>query len=198
MRQANLARNTNETRIRVDLNLDESSSPVIATGVGFFDHMLTHIAYHGRFGLRVSAEGDLHIDPHHTVEDVGITLGKALNEALGEAHGIQRYGHAAVPMDEALAEAIVDISGRPFLVFDAAIPKVRLGDFDAELAEEFFRALAVNARITLHLRLHYGQNVHHCLEALFKACARALAEAVQPVPGMTGAPSTKGVIEKGA
>jgi len=197
VRTASIERNTNETRIRIELDLDEPRPPEIATGVGFFDHMLTHIAHHGRIGLTVAAEGDLHIDPHHTVEDTGIVLGKALSEALGNAHGIRRYGHAAVPMDEALAEAALDISGRPFLVFDAGIPKVRLGDFDAELAEEFFRALAVNARFTLHLRLHYGTNVHHCLEGLYKAFARALAEAVALDPSLTGAPTTKGVIERG-
>lgn len=192
-----IARDTKETRILVEVNLDEPGETAIATGVGFFDHMLTHIAHHGRIGLRAEAEGDLHIDAHHTVEDVGIALGQALSRALGDAHGIRRYGQATVPMDEALAEAVLDISGRPFLVFDAHIPKVTLGDFDAELAEEFFRALAVNARMTLHLRLHYGQNVHHCLEGLFKAFARALATAVAHDPTVRGAPSTKGVIERG-
>ena len=195
MRTATLERNTNETKIKVSLNLDGTGKAEVSTGVGFFDHMLAQIARHGLFDLTLKADGDLHIDPHHTVEDVGICLGKVFLEALGEPVGITRYGQGIVPMDEALGEAAVDVSGRPYLVFNAEIPGERVGQFDTELTEEFFRAFAVNARITLHLSLRYGTNSHHAIEALFKAAARALRQAVSIDPRVQGVPSTKGMLE---
>lgn len=194
-RRAELERSTNETRIRVALNLDGSGTSTINTGVGFFDHMLTHIAKHGLFDLEVKADGDLEIDGHHTVEDVGICLGKVFAKALGTPAGIRRYGHAVIPMDEALAEVSIDVSGRPFLAFDADLDKGRVGEFDAELTEEFFRAFAVNSRTTLHIVLRYGQNTHHCIEGIFKAFARALDDAVTRDARVTGVPSTKGMLE---
>ena len=194
-REACIKRNTNETRIEVRVNLDGAGKSEIQTGVGFFDHMLDHIARHGLLDLSVQAKGDLHIDPHHTVEDVGICLGKALLEAIGEPKGLTRYGHAVVPMDEALAEATIDCSGRPFLTFKGDLPQGSPGGFDAELAEEFFRAVAVQGRMTLHLELRYGRNLHHCIEGLFKAFGRALRAAVQKDPRVEGIPSTKGMLE---
>ncbi len=195
MRKAEIARETAETAIRVALEIDGTGVAEVSTGVGFMDHMLTHLAKHGLFNLKVEARGDLHIDAHHTVEDLGICLGKAFVQALGDKKGISRFGHAVVPMDEVLAEAAVDVSGRPYLVFDAAVPKVKIGDFDAELAEEFLRAFAINARITLHIILRYGGNVHHCIEAVFKAMARALDQATSLDIRVGGVPSTKGVLE---
>lgn len=195
MREAEIERTTRETSIRVKVALDGSGQADVNTGVGFFDHMLTHLAKHGGFDVTVDAKGDLEIDPHHTVEDVGISLGQAFLKATGTGEGIHRFGHAVVPMDEALAEASVDFSGRPFLVFRALVPKVKLGEFDSELAEEFFRAFAMNARITLHLELRYGRNVHHDVEVLFKAFARALGDALRIDPRVSGIPSTKGVLE---
>lgn len=195
MRQAQNSRNTNETRIAVSVNIDGAGKADAATGVGFFDHMLDHLARHSLMDLTVKAEGDLHIDAHHTVEDVGILLGKTLLQAVGEPKGIARYGQAAVPMDETLAEAAVDFSGRPFLVFNADIPKVTLNGFDSELCEEFFRAFAMNARITLHINVRYGSNVHHIVEGVFKAVARALRMALAADPRVQGVPSTKGMLE---
>lgn len=195
MRQAELHRKTNETKIYVRVAIDGSGSADIATGVGFFDHMLHHVARHGLFDLTIKAEGDLHIDAHHTVEDVGICLGKTLLEAVGSPNGIRRYGHALVPMDEALAEVAVDFSGRPFLVFNADLPKSALGNFDVELAQEFLQALAVNARLTLHVNLRYGTNTHHCVEGIFKALAQALRRALEFDERSTGVPSTKGMLE---
>ena len=195
MRTANIARDTKETRISVTVNLDGSGSGTIGTGVGFFDHMLDHVARHGLFDLDVKADGDLHIDPHHTVEDVGICLGRAFLQAVGEPKGLTRYGHAVVPMDEALAEVTVDFSGRPFVVFSADLPKARLGEFDAELAEEFLRAFAVQSRMTVHVDLRYGKNLHHCIEAMFKALGRALRQAVTLDPRVLSVPSTKGMLE---
>jgi len=195
MRRAEIVRETKETQIRVSVDLDGSGDSEIDTGVGFFDHMLTHLAKHGRFDIQVRAQGDLHIDAHHTVEDVGICLGQAFLEAIGAPTGLRRYGHAVTPMDEALAEAAIDFSGRPYLVFKASIPPGKLGAFDTELAEEFFRAFAMNSRITAHLILRYGTNAHHCVEILFKAFARALAQALTVDPDVTGVPSTKGVIQ---
>ncbi len=194
-RRAELERSTKETRIRVAMDLDGTGTSTISTGVGFFDHMLTHIARHGLFDLEVKAEGDLEIDAHHTVEDVGICLGKVFAKALGEPVGIRRYGHAVIPMDEALAEVSIDVSGRPFLAFSADLDKGRVGEFDAELTEEFFRAFAVNSRTTLHVVLRYGQNTHHCIEGIFKAFARALDDAVTRDPRVSGVPSTKGMLE---
>jgi imidazoleglycerol-phosphate dehydratase len=195
VRTARVERKTNETDITLSLNLDGTGKANVNTGVGFFDHMLTQIARHGLFDLEINAKGDLHIDAHHTVEDVGICLGKAFLEALAQPVGIARYGSAIAPMDESLAEAAVDISGRPFLVFRADIPGERVGQFDTELTEEFFRAFAVNARITLHLSLRYGSNAHHAIEGLFKAAARALRIAVSNDPRVQGVPSTKGMLE---
>lgn len=195
MRQAELERETKETRIKVRVNLDGEGRSEIATGIGFFDHMLVHLAKHGGFDLDVSAQGDLEIDAHHTVEDVGICLGQAFLKAVGTAEGLTRFGHAVLPMDEALAEAAVDFSGRPFLSYRADVPKTRVGDFDTELAEEFFRAFAMNGRITLHVVLRYGTNAHHCIEVIFKTFARALSQALSLDPNVKGVPSTKGVIE---
>ena len=193
MRRAEVNRETKETRIDLRLNLDGSGAINIGTGVGFMDHMLTHIARHGLFDLDVAAKGDLQVDAHHTVEDIGICLGKAFAQAVGDASRITRFGHAVVPMDEALAEVAVDISGRPFLSFNAAL-KGKVGEFDAELVEEFFRAFAVNSKTTLHIVLRYGNNVHHSIEGIFKAFARALAEAVRLDPRVSGVPSTKGTL----
>jgi imidazoleglycerol-phosphate dehydratase len=195
MRIGKIERKTNETDISLELNLDGEGRCDVQTGVGFFDHMLHQIARHGVMDLKVAAQGDLYIDAHHTVEDVGICLGYAFREALGTPAGIQRYGFASVPMDEALGEASIDISGRPFLVFNAAIPGERVGQFDTELTEEFFRAFAMNARLTLHLNLRYGSNSHHCIEALFKAAARALRQAVSNDPRVPGVPSSKGALD---
>lgn len=194
-RSAELRRNTNETKIHVAVNLDGQGRADVSTGVGFFDHMLTHLAKHSGFDITVKAEGDLHIDAHHTVEDVGICLGQAFLQAVGEPKGIARYGHAVVPMDEALAEAAVDFSGRPFLVFNAELPPVMVGDFDAELAEEFLRAFAVNSRMTVHIVLRYGKNTHHCIEGIFKAFARALGASLRHDARVQGVPSTKGMLQ---
>jgi imidazoleglycerol-phosphate dehydratase len=195
MRQAEIERNTKETQIRVRLSLDGTGALEINTGVGFFDHMLTHIAKHGLFDLCVEASGDLDIDAHHTVEDIGICLGKAFLQAIGEPKGLTRFGHAVVPMDEALAEAAIDFSGRPFLVFNADLPHGKVGDFDTELVEEFFRAFAVNSRTTLHLCARYGSNTHHIIEGMFKAFGRALRNATRIDDRETGVPSTKGMLE---
>ena len=177
-RQATIHRVTKETDISLTLNLDGSGTASISTGIGFFDHMLTAFAVHGGFGLQVKAVGDLYVDGHHTVEDTGIVLGKAFADALPTKRGIKRFGHAFIPMDEALAFAAVDISGRPFLVFSGEFPQERVGDFDTCMTEEFFRAFAVNAGVTLHLKCEYGKNSHHMIEALFKAAAHALRDAV--------------------
>lgn len=189
MRDAKIQRKTKETDVTVLLSLDGGEVSV-STGIGFFDHMLNAFAVHGGFGLRVEAEGDLFVDCHHTVEDVGIVLGKAFAAALGDKSGIARYGSFFVPMDEALAFCAVDISGRPFLVFQADFPQERVGDFDTCMTEEFMRAFAVNAGITLHLRVEYGSNAHHEIEALFKAAAHALGIAAAKTGG--GVLSTKG------
>ncbi len=195
MRRAELERSTNETAISIKVAIDGEGKSEIDTGVGFFDHMLDHLSRHGLFDLTVRAKGDLHIDAHHTVEDVGICLGKAFLEAVGVPKGIRRYGHAVVPMDEALAEVAVDFSGRPFLVFNADLPNGSLGNFDLELAQEFMQAFAVNARLTLHINLRYGSNTHHCIEGIFKALAQALRQALEMDPRNTGIPSTKGMLE---
>lgn len=196
MRQASLARATSETDIRLTLSLDGRGSAEISTGVGFFDHMLTALARHALIDLTVAAKGDLHIDDHHTVEDVGIVLGQALRQALGDKRGIRRFGQCLLPMDEALAEAAIDISGRPYLAWDVAFQRPKIGSFDTELVEEFFRAFAFNAGITLHVRLKAGSNAHHVAEACFKAVARALRMAVEMDPRTAGEiPSTKGSLE---
>ncbi len=190
-RIAEIARETAETRVAVVLDLDGGDA-ALATGVGFFDHMLELLARHARLGLRVEASGDLETGAHHTVEDTGIALGQALDAALGDRSGIRRYGDAAVPMDEALAECAIDISGRPLCVFEADLPPVSIAGFDADLTGEFFRAVAANAKLTLHLGVRHGSNAHHMIEACFKAFARALREAVAIDPAEPGIPSTKG------
>ena len=192
-RRADISRTTGETDVRLLLELDGAGEGVRETGVGFFDHMLDAVARHGGLDLDVRVQGDLETGPHHTVEDTGLALGAALDEALGDRTGIERYGHAVVPMDEARAGAAIDLSGRPFTAFEADVPPVRIGDFDADLAEEFFRAVANTANLTLHLRLEAGSNTHHIVEALFKAFARALRAAVAET-GSSGVPSTKGVL----
>ena len=192
-RTAHIDRRTGETDVSVALDLD--GGPVeVSTGVGFFDHMLTLLGRHGRLGLRVSAHGDLETGAHHTVEDVGVTIGRAIDEALGDRAGIRRYGYIAVPMDEALGMCAIDVSGRPLCVFGADLPATSIAGFDAELTEEFFRAVAANARLTLHLGTRYGSNAHHLIEACFKAFARALRDAVAIDPDEDGVPSTKGTL----
>ena len=193
-RTATIERNTKETQIRLSIDLDGKGSASVNTGVGFLDHMLTLFAHHGRFDLQVTGHGDLHVDPHHTVEDVGITLGQAITNALGDKAGIVRYGNFTVPMDEALVMCALDLSGRPYLMLDINLPAIRLGEMDTELVEDFFQALANNALMNLHIRQLSGRNTHHIIEAAFKAVARALDAAVQLDPRVQGIPSTKGTI----
>ncbi|MGE0416905.1 MAG: imidazoleglycerol-phosphate dehydratase HisB [Acetobacteraceae bacterium] len=194
-RIASITRTTSETDITLTLDLDGSGKGDIATGIGFLDHMLTALARHGLFDLTVRAKGDLHIDFHHTTEDVGIVLGQAFHKALGDKRGIRRFGHALVPMDETLAEAAVDISGRPFLAWNVAFERPKIGDMDTELFEELFRALAFNAMVTLHVTRRAGHNAHHVAEACFKATARALRMATEMDPRAPDAiPSTKGAL----
>src|ERR1700761_2020588 len=193
-RSGEIERDTAETQIHVALTLDGDGRGSRATGGGFLDHMLDLLARHGHLDLEVRATGDLETGAHHTVEDVGICIGQALDAALGDRSGITRYGQAAVPMDEARASCAIDISGRGLLAFDAELPPGAIGNFDHELTEEFFRAVASNARITLHLSVERGTNVHHVIEAAFKALARALRVAVALDPTETGIPSTKGVL----
>ncbi|WP_270935092.1 imidazoleglycerol-phosphate dehydratase HisB [Falsiroseomonas oryzae] len=195
-RRAEIQRATSETEIRLAVDLDGTGQAEIGTGVGFLDHMLTALARHALLDLTVAAKGDLHIDDHHTTEDVGIVLGQAVRQALGDKRGIRRFGHSLLPMDEALAEAAIDISGRPFLAWSVPFQRPKIGSFDTELVEEFFRAFAFNAGITLHVTLKAGTNAHHVSEACFKAVARALRMAVEPDPRTQGAiPSTKGSLE---
>jgi imidazoleglycerol-phosphate dehydratase len=193
-RAAEIDRRTAETDIHLTLALDGEGGGERDTGVGFFDHMLDLLARHGRFDLTVRARGDLQTGAHHTVEDVGICLGQALDRALGDRAGIQRYGQATVPMDESRASCAVDISGRGLLAFSSPLAPGAIGNFDHELAEEFFRALASNAKLTLHLTVEAGTNAHHVIEAAFKACARALRAAVALDPTERGVPSTKGTL----
>src|SRR5687768_4785118 len=193
-RTASIRRQTAETTIDLTLNLDGSGSHTLATGVGFFDHMLTHLAKHGLFDLMVKCQGDLHVDAHHTVEDVGICFGKCLAQAVGDKSGIRRYGSATVPMDETLVTAAVDLSGRPFLVWNADVPNETLGAFRSSLAEEFWRAASSAGVFNLHVVLHHGRNTHHIIEAIFKATARALRAATELDPRGCGVPSTKGVL----
>lgn len=195
MREATVERKTRETEVRATLVLDQAAPTAsVATGIGFFDHMLEALSKHAGMSLALEARGDLHVDGHHTVEDCGIVLGQALKQALGDRSGIRRFGSAHVPLDEALSMAVVDVSGRPFLVFEATFAGERTGGFETQLAEEFFRAVAVHAGITVHLRSLYGANDHHRIESLFKAFARALREACSKDPGSEGIPSTKGVL----
>jgi imidazoleglycerol-phosphate dehydratase len=195
MRKAEVTRKTGETEITVRLDLDGTGAHDCRTGVGFFDHMLDQLARHALIDLHVRAKGDLHIDDHHTVEDTGIALGKALAQALGAKTGIRRYGACLLPMDEALVQAALDLSGRPFLVWSLELPAAKIGSFDGELVREFFTALAMNAGMTLHVARLEGANSHHVAEAAFKAVARALREAVEIDPRRAGAvPSTKGIL----
>ena len=193
-RRAEIERKTAETQISIKLNLDGEGTCDIATGIGFLDHMLTLLAKHSFMDLTVKAKGDLEVDGHHTVEDIGIVLGEALREALGDKAGIHRYGNCFIPMDETLAQVCLDFSGRPFLVFGAEIPKIQLGNYDTEMTEEFFRAVAMHCGLTLHIRVLYGSNVHHIIEAIFKAFARAVAEAAAVDPRVKGVMSSKGVL----
>lgn len=195
MRTAEITRNTNETRIRVAINLDGSGKQAIDTGVPFLDHMLDQIARHGLIDLDIKAEGDLHIDAHHTVEDVGITLGMAIAKAVGTKAGLRRYGHAYVPLDEALSRVVVDFSGRPGLEYHIPFTRSHIGSFDVDLTREFFQGLVNHALITLHVDNLRGTNAHHQCETAFKACGRALRMAIEVDPRMGAAvPSTKGVL----
>jgi len=193
-RTARIHRETAETRINLFVNLDGTGLATLVTGVGFFDHMLTLLARHSSIDLTIEAQGDLHVDPHHTVEDVGICFGKALAQALGDKAGIRRYGSATLPMDEVLVTAAIDLSGRPLCIWQADVPRETLGTFNAPLAEEFWRAVAGSGLLTLHVLCHYGRNTHHIVEGIFKATARALREAVENDPRSAGVPSTKGVL----
>jgi|SRR5659263_66014 imidazoleglycerol-phosphate dehydratase len=193
-RTASLRRKTGETDIEIKINIDGTGISDISSGIGFFDHMLTLFARHGNFDLIVKAQGDLDVDCHHTVEDVGIVLGQIFKEALGDKTSIKRYGTVYIPMDEALAFVTLDISNRAFLVFEADLSNLKVGDMDAEMVEEFFRAFAVNAGITLHAKVLYGSNTHHKIEALFKAFSRALKEASAIDSTITGVMSTKGIL----
>ena len=195
MRSGKIERNTSETKVSVAVGLDGAGSAHISTGVGFFDHMLDQIARHAPLDLELTAKGDLHIDAHHTVEDVGIAFGQAVDAALGDRKGITRYGDAHVPLDEALTRVVVDISGRPFLVYEVKFPAQKIGDFDTELIREFFQAVAVHARIGLHIETLRGVNSHHIAESAFKGFARAFGKAVAINPrAQNQVPSTKGTL----
>jgi imidazoleglycerol-phosphate dehydratase len=193
-RVARIVRETAETQISLDANLDGTGVSSISTGVGFFDHMLALLAKHSLIDLSIRAKGDLEVDAHHTVEDTGICLGKALSQALGDKAGIRRYGAATVPMDEVLVTAAVDLSGRAYCVWKADLPAELLGTFNAALAEEFWRAVAANGAFNLHVLCHHGRNAHHLVEGIFKATARALRQAIEPDSRSPGVPSTKGVL----
>jgi imidazoleglycerol-phosphate dehydratase len=193
-RTAKIQRKTNETEISLALNLDGEGKAKIATGVGFFDHMLELLARHAAIDLEISAKGDLQVDQHHTVEDVGICFGQAIKQALGDKAGIRRYGHFTLPMEETLLTTAVDLSGRYFMVFGARFPTAKIGDFDSELVEDFWQATAANALCNLHVVLHHGRNSHHISEAIFKSLARSLRMAVEVDPRTKGVPSTKGTL----
>jgi len=192
MRTAEVKRDTKETKIRVKLNLDGAGAAKLDTGVPFLDHMLDQVARHGAFDLEISAKGDLHVDAHHTVEDIGIALGQAFAQALGDKQGVRRYGHAYVPLDEALSRVVVDLSGRPGLGFKVDFARARIGEFDVDLVHEFFQGFANHALVTLHVDNLKGDNAHHQAETAFKAFARALRMAVERDPRVRGVPSTKG------
>ena len=194
MRTAKISRDTKETKIALELNLDGSGEGEISTGIGFFDHMLELLKKHALIDLTVKADGDLKVDYHHTVEDVGLVLGKALDQALGDRKGIVRYGFASIPMDEALCETSLDLGGRPFLVMQCAMTHMFVKDFEVKLVEEFFRAVSVESRSNIHLRQIYGDEAHHVCEGLFKSFARALRQAKAVDPNEKGVPSSKGVI----
>jgi imidazoleglycerol-phosphate dehydratase len=193
-RISHIQRKTAETEVDLELNLDGSGQSNIDTGVGFFDHMLTLLAKHGALDLTIKARGDLQVDQHHTVEDVGICFGQALKQALGDKAGIRRYGHFTLPMEETLVTTALDLSGRYFLVFKAVFPTAKIGEFDSELVEDFWQAAAANSLCNLHVVLHHGRNSHHISEAIFKATARALRMAVEKDPRMPGVPSSKGTL----
>ena len=193
-RSATIERTTNETKIALTIGLDGTGVISTATGVGFLDHMLELFAKHGRFDLEVQAEGDLHVDGHHTVEDVGICLGQAVAKALGDKQGIRRYGSVTLPMDETLVTTAVDLGGRAYFEFRVDLPAEKIGDFDSELVREFCHAFAQNAHCNLHVLQHYGRNTHHIAEAIFKSLARALRLACEIDPRQTGVPSTKGML----
>ena len=195
MRQTTISRSTAETEITVEINLDGTGNYENDTGVGFFDHMLDQLARHSLIDMKISAKGDLHIDDHHTVEDVGITLGQALTKALGDKRGIRRYGSCLLPMDDALVRTALDLSARPFLIWNVDLPTSKIGTFDTELVREFFQALSTHGGITLHVDMLHGFNSHHIAEAAFKSVARALREAVEVDPRKSGdVPSTKGAL----
>jgi len=193
-RRAERHRKTGETRVDLVLDVDGDGKARASTGIPFFDHMLEQLGKHAGFELSIEAEGDLEVDLHHTVEDVGICLGRAFKDALGDKAGIVRYGSSYLPMDEALLHAAVDLSGRPYLVFNVPLSRTRIGNFDLDLLKDFFRAFAVAAELTLHVNMHYGENLHHIAEAAFKAVARALAEATRLNPRIAGVLSTKGTL----
>lgn len=193
-RTASILRRTKETEIHLELNLDGSGQGTIRTGIGFFDHMLELFARHSLIDLTIEAQGDLHVDFHHTVEDTGICLGQALRKALGEKSGIRRYGHMVLPMEETLVTVALDLSGRSYLVFQAPMTNAKIGEFDSELVEDFWQSFAANALCNLHVLLHYGRNTHHISEAIFKGAARALRMAVEIDPRQPGVPSTKGTL----
>ncbi|MED5053569.1 imidazoleglycerol-phosphate dehydratase HisB [Anoxybacillus rupiensis] len=194
MRKAMISRTTNETDIQLELTLEGEGKAELETGVPFLTHMLDLFAKHGQFDLQVKAIGDIEIDDHHTTEDIGICLGQALREALGDKKGIRRYGNAFVPMDEALAQVVIDLSNRPHFEFRGEFPSPKVGTFDVELVHEFLWKLALEARMNLHVIVHYGRNTHHMIEAVFKALGRALAEATMIDPRVKGVPSTKGML----
>jgi len=193
-RKAKIERRTAETEIQLEIDLDGTGQSQVRTGVGFLDHMLELFAKHGGVDLSVNARGDLHVDQHHTVEDVGICLGQALRQALGDKAGIRRYGHFTLPMEETLVTTALDLSGRYFLVFQAEFPTPKIGEFDSELVQDFWQATAANALCNLHILLHHGRNSHHISEAIFKCAARALRMAVERDPRSSGVPSTKGTL----
>ena len=193
-RVARIERKTRETEILVQLNVDGTGQASVRTTIAFLDHMLEAMTKHGLMDLKADARGDTDVDLHHTIEDVGICLGKAFHEALGDKRGITRFGSAFVPMDEALASVHVDIAERPYFSYNVPLAKARIGNFDVDLIKDFFRAFATNAMVNLHVNLHYGENLHHVAEALFKAFGRALAQAASPNPRMEGVPSTKGAL----
>jgi imidazoleglycerol-phosphate dehydratase len=196
-RSASVSRTTAETTITLSVDLDGTGRADVQTGLGFFDHMLTLLAGHSLLDLKIACTGDLHVDGHHTVEDVARALGQAVSQALGERRGIRRYGHAIIPMDEALATAAIDLGGRSAVVFDVAFPVPTIGTFDAQLVEVFWESFAATAGANVHAILHHGRNGHHIAEAVFKAAARALRMAVEPDPRQPGIPSTKGTLTQG-
>ncbi len=193
-RTASVERKTHETDVSLSLNLDGTGTDEVSTGIGFLDHMLSLLARHSLIDLSVRAAGDLHVDQHHLTEDVGICFGDALQQALGEKSGLRRYGWALMPMEESLVSVAIDLGGRPFLVWQVAMPTEKVGDFDTQLVQEFWRAVSNHARMNLHVRLEYGSNSHHVAEAIFKAVARALAQAIERDPRVQGVPSTKGTL----